>query len=86
MKDLVKRLDEAASTMKYAPESVDWEKHDTMLSLLREAAARVSLLESLVTPLTFSFKREDGYADVKLEGQLDLDDVSQFLEVIAENI
>lgn len=86
MSDLAKRLENAASTVKYDSHSIDWEKHDMIFSLLREASSRITLLETLVTPLAFSYRREGDFAHVKLEGELDMEDVGQFLEVLAGSI
>lgn len=86
MRDLPKRLDDAAGVIKYGEkEHIDGQL-DAMRGLLREASERITLLETLTTPLAFSYKREGDFAHVKLEGELDMADVGQFLEVLAENV
>jgi len=74
-----------ANNIKYDEEEHIVAQRDAMRALFREASERISLLEALVTPLAFSYRREGDVAHVKLEGELDMADAGQFLEVLAEN-
>ena len=86
MRDLARRLEEKADLIKHGELGDITDQHDVIRGLLREAAERVSLLETLLTPMAFSYVRYDDSAKVKLETEIDMADVGQFLEVLAENV
>ena len=85
MRDLARRLDDMASLIKHGELGDITDQHDVIRSLLREASERIGLLEALLTPMAFSYVRRDSSAEVKLETEIDIADVGQFLELLAEN-
>ena len=85
MRDLAKRLDDMAGLIKHGELGDVTDQHDVIRGLLREASERVSLLESLLSPMAFSYVRYDDSAKVKLETEIDMAEVREFLEVLAEN-
>lgn len=87
MRDLMQRLEEMASTLKHYPhESITWEDADVIRGLLREAASAVGVIQALLGPEKFSYKRIGVETlQVKITTTLDSAEVEMLIPLFAEH-
>lgn len=89
MRDLAGRLEDMAVTIKHYPESVDDEQMDQIKGMLREAAEQLGIIDRLLKS-DLKYKRttvdNEPFMQVRLTAELDVDELSRLLEMIAERI
>ena len=85
MNDLASRLEQAASLIKHSdeigPDQLDWFR-----SLFKEASYKMSILENLLKPMTFSYEPGlDGHL-VKTEAEIPRECLAELLQFLGENM
>lgn len=86
MRDLPSRLENMADEIKYRPESVDDMQMDVIRGMLREAAGQLGTIDTLLRSDLQYQRREGEIADVTLKAEMDMEELSRLLEMIAERI